>query len=292
MRTSEDILYWLAKRLYRTEIAHSSSMKAALVDRQSYDQFRAGESERVIAAAKRYHVAIAGREVVDLGCNDGSLTHQYLKAHPRRITGVDIDAEAIAIAKARPADPRIEYLWSDARRIPLADDSVDTILCFDVFEHVANPHGLLRECRRILRPSGQLLIGTWGWYHPFAPHLWSTLPVPWAQVFFSERTMLRTCRRVFHSEWYAPTIHEIDDEGNRRTDRFLNESISPDYLNKYLMRDFERAFQQSGLAWTVHPEPFGSHYARWSRVFLGIPWVREFLAAYFWAVLEKPAKSA
>ena len=292
MSASEETLYWLARRLYPTEIAHSQSMKEALIDRRKHEEFRAGQADRVVAAARRYGVALAGREVVDLGCNDGSLTHQYLKEGVRRITGVDIDAEAIAIARARGADPRIDFAVSATGRIPLADESVDTIVCFDVFEHVADPGALLGECRRILRPSGQLLIGTWGWYHPFAPHVWSTLPVPWAQVFFSERTILRTCRRVFHSDWYVPTIHEVDAQGNKRTDRFLNETISRDYLNKYLIRDFERAFEQSGMAWQVHLEPFGSKYARWSRVLLGVPWLREFIASYFWAVIEKPGKPA
>ncbi len=56
---------------------------------------------------------------------------------------------------------------------------VDVVLCYDVFEHVSRPAAVLDECYRILKPGGKMLIGTWGWYHPFAPHLWSTMPVPW-----------------------------------------------------------------------------------------------------------------
>ena len=50
---------------------------------------------------------------------------------------------------------------------------------------------------------------------------------------------------------------------------------------------FERIFRESGLRWFMHLEPFGSRYARWTRPLLRVPYVREFLTSYFWAVIEK-----
>src|SRR5262249_8494689 len=161
-------------------------------------------------------------------------------------------------------------------RIPLSDESVDVIICYDVFEHVAAPGRFLAECRRILRSGGAILIGTWGWYHPFAPHLWSTVAVPWAHVIFSEKTILRTARQVYWSDWYRPTMHDFDAEGRRIGDKYLAESIPESFLNKLLIRDYERVFAASGLDYVVHPRPFGSSYARWTKVFLHVPWIREF----------------
>ena len=133
-----------------------------------------------------------------------------------------------------------------------------------------------------------MLIGTWGWYHPFAPHLWAAMPVLWAHVFVSERTLLRACRRVYRSSWYVPIYHDFDSSDQRCADRYTNESISPEYLNKYLVCDFERVFRESGLESQVLLEPFSSSYAAWTKPFLRIPFLREFFHSYLWAVLQKP----
>ncbi len=46
------------------------------------------------------------------------------------------------------------FLPYDGRTIPLADESVDRICCFDAFHHVVNPEEVLREMARVLRPGG------------------------------------------------------------------------------------------------------------------------------------------
>ena len=171
------------------------------------------------------------------------------------------------------------------------DESIDVIISYDVFEHVSRPGPILAELRRLLRPGGRILIGTWSWKHPFAPHLWSVMPVPWAHVIFSEKTMLRVCRRVYHSPWYVPDMHDFDEDGSRLPDKFTNDSISTDYLNKYLLTDFEKAFRGAGFECTTHAVPFGSKYARWTSAFLGVPGLREFLSGYVWFVLEKPGSA-
>lgn len=42
----------------------------------------------------------------------------------------------------------------DAAALPLADKSVDTILCTEVFEHLPNPEKTVEEFARVLRPNG------------------------------------------------------------------------------------------------------------------------------------------
>lgn len=49
-------------------------------------------------------------------------------------------------------------VWGDALALPFADGSVDAILCFSVIEHVPDPAALARECARVLRPGGALLL--------------------------------------------------------------------------------------------------------------------------------------
>ncbi len=45
----------------------------------------------------------------------------------------------------------------DAAALPLADESVDTILCTEVLEHLSNPEKTIAEFARVLRPSGTVI---------------------------------------------------------------------------------------------------------------------------------------
>ena len=287
MKISESILYFLAKQLYTRNPGQSEEMTEALSDSEAYAEYRQQCVDKVMRAARQYDVPVTGRRVLDLGCYDGALSAGYLKAGAESVVGVDIDVDAIRIAQERHTSDRLTFHPSEATQIPLSEDSVDTILCYDVFEHVARPHEMLEEAYRVLRPGGKMLIGTWGWYHPFAPHLWSTMPVPWAHVVFSEKTMLRVCRRVYHSDWYVPNMHDLDEDGNRKSDKYTEEAIDPDYLNKLLISDFENVFRQSAFDARVHQQRFSSKYAAWTAPLLKVPFVREFFTAYLWIVLEK-----
>jgi ubiquinone/menaquinone biosynthesis C-methylase UbiE len=46
---------------------------------------------------------------------------------------------------------------SDITSIPLEDNSVDAIMCTEVFEHIPNPIGAIKEFSRLLKPGGFLL---------------------------------------------------------------------------------------------------------------------------------------
>ena len=291
MRLTEALLYQLVKCFYRSEVAHSAEMKEALRSSEKYDAYRAAQIQRVTTAAEAYGVRIKGQQLLDLGCGEGALTAQFIRHGAKHVIGVDIDEKVVECARATFADLPAEFVVSQPTGLPVPDASIDTIVSFDVFEHVSRPASLLRECLRVLKPGGQMLIGTWGWNNPFAPHLWATMPVPWAHVFFSERTILRTCRRVFLSDWYVTNQFDLDERGNKRPDKYTYVGISTDYVNKYLLSDFAQAFREVGFQSQMHVLPFSSSYASWTKPLLKVPILREYLHSYFWAVLTKPEVS-
>jgi 2-polyprenyl-3-methyl-5-hydroxy-6-metoxy-1,4-benzoquinol methylase len=292
MRIAEAILFQCARALYSTELAHSSEMKNALLNRAGHDVYRAGEIKRILEAIDRYDVSIAGRTVLDFGCNNGAISSEYLRRGAARVIGIDIDEMAIAKARELHSDQRLVFLHNTTSAIPLPDRSVDVVISYDVFEHVSKPAVILKELHRITVPGGKVVIATWSWRHPFAPHLWSVMPVPWAHLCVSERTLLRVCRRVYHSPWYVPNMHDYDADGQRLPDKFTHESISTEYLNKFLISDFERAFQESGFDCKTHAVPFASRYARWTRPLVRLPWFREFLTGSAWFVLSRSPGTA
>ena len=99
----------------------------------------------------------AGRSVLEIGCGTGALLHA-LRERGCNAQGVELRQTFIDQARAWYGDLPITRV-SDLR-LPFADHSFDVVLSFDVFEHIADSDGHLREVRRVLRPGGSYLLQT------------------------------------------------------------------------------------------------------------------------------------
>ena len=86
--------------------------------------------------------------ILDLGCGSGSLTAQLAG---RNLTGIDVDASALANAKFPCA-------CADSHRLPFAGAGFDLVICHHSLEHFHDIPGTIREIRRVLRPSGHLFV--------------------------------------------------------------------------------------------------------------------------------------
>jgi SAM-dependent methyltransferase len=104
-----------------------------------------------IALFRRY-VGGPGRRVLDLGCRDGSLTKAY--ADGNEIVGVDADREALAAATTLG----IETRWADLDE-PLGfdDASFDVVVAGELLEHLRDPHRVVGDVHRVLRPGGKFV---------------------------------------------------------------------------------------------------------------------------------------
>ncbi len=103
--------------------------------------------------------------VLELGCGTGSVTRRLAAALPdARITGSDIDPDILSRAARKFADLGVEWILASATSLPLADDSVDAVVCSLVLHHLdpAPKAAALAEARRVLRPGGRLHVADWG----------------------------------------------------------------------------------------------------------------------------------
>jgi len=99
------------------------------------------------------------KRVLDIACGEGYGTH-LLAEKAMSVVGVDLDATAIAHAQAKYSLPNLKFLQGDCSALPLPDGSVDLAVSFETLEHHSEHDAMMRELRRVLSPTGVLLIST------------------------------------------------------------------------------------------------------------------------------------
>ena len=81
---------------------------------------------------------------------------------PRRLIGMDVSRSSLAEATARlalhGARPEMVLLNADATTLPLETASVDLVHCSGVIHHTPDPVQILRELRRVLKPTGSAQV--------------------------------------------------------------------------------------------------------------------------------------
>jgi ubiquinone/menaquinone biosynthesis C-methylase UbiE len=126
-----------------------------------------------IAKLAARHSAPSDRRWLDLGCGSGLMLESLSGPH-RSIVGLDLRCEGLLGVLAR--NPKACVSRGQAEHLPFASDCFDMVLALDLLEHT-DDRAVLKEVRRILRPSGRAIIsvpafsGLWSYRDEAAGHL-------------------------------------------------------------------------------------------------------------------------
>ena len=104
-------------------------------------------------------MALAGRapgKLLDVGCGNGEFLAMMQQAG-WDVSGVEPDPTAAQVSSERL---NITVPTVDLEGASFPSKSFDAITLSHVLEHVYDPIGVLRECRRILKPAGHVVIVT------------------------------------------------------------------------------------------------------------------------------------
>lgn len=147
---------------------------------------------RVVEFLAMDGITLEGKQVADIGAGDGivdlGLVH---KGRPQRLVAFDLNAISLddllaaaieeGVCDALP--PSLEFVVSGTTTIPVEDRSFDVVISWSAFEHIADPLGVLREVRRVLRDDGCLFLQVWPFYHSqFGSHLRDWFPEGWEHL--------------------------------------------------------------------------------------------------------------
>lgn len=149
-----------------------------------------------------------GGSWADLGAGEGAFTYALadLLGPDAHITAVDKDARAV-----RSLDGRFEVRVADfTKSLDLKD--LDGIVMANSLHFVRDKHPLLESIRRMLRPSGRLIIVEYGtdqgnpWVpHPFTYAQWERMA---ARAGFKNTRLLKT----IPSRWLGSMYSAVSDK--------------------------------------------------------------------------------
>jgi SAM-dependent methyltransferase len=93
----------------------------------------------------------APASVLDVGCGEGVLTHQWAQqlGEGRRVVGIDLDDPALHAEWAKRTAPNLEYRVMKAENLPFGDDEFDASTAIEVLEHVPDPEHTVAEMARV-----------------------------------------------------------------------------------------------------------------------------------------------
>jgi len=109
-------------------------------------------------------IPLAKGNVLEIGIGSGLNIPLYNTDLVKKIVGVDPSSEMHSLAKERinESPASVEFISADAEKIPLEDQSIDTIVCTYTLCTVFNPQQVLKEVKRLLKPGGKFLFSEHG----------------------------------------------------------------------------------------------------------------------------------
>ena len=104
-----------------------------------------------------------GERVLDLGSGAGtdSLIAAQMVGEQGHVTGIDMTPEMLARAGAAAAEmgvANVEFVESEAERLPFPDESFDVVISNGVIDLIPDKDAVFAELFRVLAPGGRMQI--------------------------------------------------------------------------------------------------------------------------------------
>jgi 2-polyprenyl-3-methyl-5-hydroxy-6-metoxy-1,4-benzoquinol methylase len=97
-----------------------------------------------------------GKKLLDVGCYDGTYSKLFLDSG-NDVYGLEASRMAVREAKKKGIKATVADLETT---FPYKNQYFDTIHAGEVIEHLYNTDIFIKECKRVLKPSGRLIITT------------------------------------------------------------------------------------------------------------------------------------
>lgn len=171
-----------------------------------YDQGWRGRLHHEISdrtASLALATVAAPARVLDMGCGTGYLIRVLADRYPdaEQLIGIDAAPAMVQMATAATHDERLTFAVGVAEKIGYRDETFDLIVSTTSFDHWSDQQAGLRECARVLRPGGRLVL-----VDQFS---WMLLPTMLTSRRGKARTRSRATRLVLRAGLVEPQWHRL-----------------------------------------------------------------------------------
>jgi SAM-dependent methyltransferase len=132
---------------------------------EDYGRYRQGFPAELFSRLQKLRIGLPGQRLLDLGTGTGLMAREFAR-RGCLVTGADFSARLLSVAERTNAGEvvRPKYLRVRAESTKLPSASFDVVSAGTSW-HLFNRTVAARECRRLLRPEGRLVIAHLDW-HP------------------------------------------------------------------------------------------------------------------------------
>lgn len=105
---------------------------------------------------------LKGRKAVDVGCGGGLLS-EALARKGATVTGIDMAAEVLAVAKQHAEEGQLKIDYREMPAEELAQEQpaqFDVVCCLEMLEHVPEPESVIQACADLAKPGATLVFST------------------------------------------------------------------------------------------------------------------------------------
>jgi len=219
--------FWLPPPGFRAEEIYGATYFEGARTLEGYDDY--GSMEGPLRRTFRRRLKALGTPESEDGLLDIGAAYGYAVEEARRLgwraTGLEVSRAAAQRAAARGS----RLVIGSAGALPFGDGEFAIVTLWDVLEHVSDPHRIVAEVARVLRPGGRLALTTGdvgSWFARLSGPRWHLYNLP-EHLFFYSRRSLR-----FLLERHGFRLEEIRAEGGHYPLGYLAERLQKTILGR------------------------------------------------------------
>ena len=109
---------------------------------------------------QNYLKRINAGHLLDVATGEGDFLVFLLNAFASfdSVTGIDIHAENLKIARKTLGNQKVEFIQGNVRKLPFEDNYFDTITISNSLHHLDHPEKAIQSMQKVLIPGGLLVI--------------------------------------------------------------------------------------------------------------------------------------